>query len=97
MMDLNTSYAPSHKPSKSNGISSSNKGMNIMQNYIANTTSGASKKQNKRISGENKYPKDNFMYKERSYEALMHNNWNNKGVNISNIQSVFTKKSRDNK
>jgi hypothetical protein len=55
-------------------------------------SSGNTKKPKARMSGENKQPKDKFMYKERSYEALIRGNGNPKNVDITAMQSMLTQK-----
>ena len=44
------------------------------------------------MSGENKQPKDKFMYKERSYEALVRGSGNPKSVDMTVMQNMLSQK-----
>lgn len=49
-------------------------------------------KSGKKSSVENRQPKDKFMYKERSYEALMRNQNPHKSVDITSVQNMLAQK-----
>lgn len=55
---------------------------------IAKFMSTESKKGRSKVAGENKHPKDKFMYKERSYEALIRQN--NQQVDLLSMQNFLS-------
>lgn len=81
MIDLSNSYVPTHKSTKSSGVTASGK---------INTVVPGSKKT--KATGENKYSKDKFMYKERSYEALIKGSGGMKGVDVGVMQEMLAQK-----